>query len=50
MNSAEEALQFLHAGATVVQMCSTVHNKDFTVVLLEGAVHALCSGGGLLMP
>ena len=32
MDSAEVALQFLHAGATVVQVCSAVHNQDFTVV------------------
>lgn len=32
MDSAEAALQFLHAGATVVQVCSAIHNQDFTVV------------------
>ena len=32
VDSAEAALQFLHAGATVVQVCSAIHNQDFTVV------------------
>ena len=32
VDSAEAALQFLHAGATVVQVCSAIHNQDFTIV------------------
>lgn len=32
VDSAETALQFLYAGASVVQICSAVQNQDFTVV------------------
>ncbi|XP_064387125.1 dihydropyrimidine dehydrogenase [NADP(+)]-like [Halichondria panicea] len=32
VDSAESALQFLHCGASVVQVCSAVHNQDFTLV------------------
>lgn len=32
IDSAETALQFLHAGATVVQVGSAVQNQDFTVI------------------
>ncbi|XP_055341631.1 dihydropyrimidine dehydrogenase [NADP(+)]-like [Paramacrobiotus metropolitanus] len=32
IDSAESALQFLQAGANVVQICSAVQNQDFTVV------------------
>lgn len=32
IDSAEAALQFIHAGASVVQICSAVQNQDFTVV------------------
>ncbi|KJE90453.1 hypothetical protein CAOG_08545 [Capsaspora owczarzaki ATCC 30864] len=32
IDSADAALQFLHAGASVVQICSSVQNQDFTVV------------------
>jgi dihydropyrimidine dehydrogenase (NADP+) len=31
-DSAEAALQYLHCGAGVVQICSAVHNQEFTVV------------------
>eukprot|EP01135_Chromosphaera_perkinsii_P007593 Nk52_evm49s914 gene=Nk52_evmTU49s914 len=31
-DSGESALQFLHAGASAVQICSAVQNQDFTVV------------------
>jgi dihydropyrimidine dehydrogenase (NADP+) len=30
--SADTAVQFLHCGAGVVQICSAVHNQDFTVI------------------
>jgi dihydroorotate dehydrogenase len=30
--SAEHAIQFLHCGAGVVQICSAVQNQDLTVV------------------
>lgn len=32
IDSAESALQFLHCGASVVQICSAVQNQDFTVI------------------
>uniref|UniRef100_A0A673MLS6 Dihydropyrimidine dehydrogenase [NADP(+)] n=1 Tax=Sinocyclocheilus rhinocerous TaxID=307959 RepID=A0A673MLS6_9TELE len=32
IDSAESGLQFLHAGATVLQVCSAVQNQDFTVI------------------
>eukprot|EP00112_Aurelia_sp_Birch-Aquarium-sp1_P025242 Seg830.2 transcript_id=Seg830.2/GoldUCD/mRNA.D3Y31 product="Dihydropyrimidine dehydrogenase" protein_id=Seg830.2/GoldUCD/D3Y31 len=32
IDSAYSALQFLHAGASVVQICSAIQNQDFTVV------------------
>lgn len=32
VESAETTLQFLHCGASVVQVCSAVHNQDFTLV------------------
>jgi len=32
IDSAEAALQFLHAGSGVVQVCSAIQNQDFTVV------------------
>uniref|UniRef100_A0A7M5XK40 Dihydropyrimidine dehydrogenase [NADP(+)] n=1 Tax=Clytia hemisphaerica TaxID=252671 RepID=A0A7M5XK40_9CNID len=32
IDSADAALQFLHAGASVVQICSSVQNQDFTVI------------------
>ena len=32
VDSAEAAFQFLHAGATVVQVRSAIHNQKFTVV------------------
>lgn len=32
IESAETGLQFLHAGASVLQVCSAVQNQDFTVV------------------
>ena len=32
VESAETALQFLHYGATVVQVCSAIHNQDFTLM------------------
>jgi len=32
VDSGEVALQFLHAGATLVQVCSAIQNQDFTVV------------------
>ncbi|CAG7836839.1 unnamed protein product [Allacma fusca] len=32
IDSAETALQFLHCGASVVQICSAVQNQDFTVI------------------
>ncbi|KAG2393468.1 hypothetical protein C9374_006999 [Naegleria lovaniensis] len=31
-DSADVALQFIHAGASVVQICSSVQNQDFTVI------------------
>jgi len=32
IDSAEVAMQFLHAGAGVVQVCSAIQNQDFTVI------------------
>lgn len=32
IDSADVGLQFLHAGATVLQICSSVQNQDFTVI------------------
>jgi len=32
IDSADAALQFLHCGASVLQICSSVQNQDFTVV------------------
>ncbi|XP_067234865.1 dihydropyrimidine dehydrogenase [NADP(+)] isoform X6 [Chanodichthys erythropterus] len=32
IDSAESGLQFLHAGATVLQVCSAIQNQDFTVI------------------
>uniref|UniRef100_A0A671MFC4 Dihydropyrimidine dehydrogenase [NADP(+)] n=1 Tax=Sinocyclocheilus anshuiensis TaxID=1608454 RepID=A0A671MFC4_9TELE len=32
IDSAESGLQFLHAGAAVLQVCSAVQNQDFTVI------------------
>jgi dihydropyrimidine dehydrogenase (NADP+) len=32
VESAETAIQFLHCGAGVVQVCSAIHNQEFTVV------------------
>ncbi|XP_026468249.1 dihydropyrimidine dehydrogenase [NADP(+)]-like isoform X2 [Ctenocephalides felis] len=32
VDSADAALQFLHCGASVVQVCSAVQNQDFTVI------------------
>lgn len=32
IDSGESGLQFLHAGASVFQICSAVHNQDFTIV------------------
>jgi len=32
IDSADAALQFLHAGASVVQICSAVQNQDFTLI------------------
>ncbi|XP_057298871.1 dihydropyrimidine dehydrogenase [NADP(+)]-like [Hydractinia symbiolongicarpus] len=32
IDSADSALQFLHAGASVVQICSAVQNQDFTLI------------------
>lgn len=32
IESAETGLQFLHAGASVLQVCSAVQNQDFTVI------------------
>jgi len=32
IDSADSALQFLHAGAGVVQVCSAIQNQDFTVI------------------
>lgn len=32
IDSAESGLQFLHVGATVLQVCSAVQNQDFTVI------------------
>lgn len=31
-DSADVALQFLHCGASVVQICSSIQNQDFTVI------------------
>ncbi|XP_016060036.1 PREDICTED: dihydropyrimidine dehydrogenase [NADP(+)] [Miniopterus natalensis] len=32
IDSAESGLQFLHSGASVLQVCSAVQNQDFTVI------------------
>ncbi|XP_039195736.1 dihydropyrimidine dehydrogenase [NADP(+)] isoform X2 [Crotalus tigris] len=32
IDSAESALQFLHSGASVLQICSAVQNQDYTVI------------------
>ncbi|KNC55934.1 dihydropyrimidine dehydrogenase (NADP+) [Thecamonas trahens ATCC 50062] len=32
VESAETAMQYIHCGASVVQICSAVHNEDFTIV------------------
>ncbi|KAL4635100.1 dihydropyrimidine dehydrogenase NADP(+) [Arapaima gigas] len=32
IDSAEVGLQFLHAGASVLQVCSAIQNQDFTVI------------------
>ncbi|XP_042900300.2 dihydropyrimidine dehydrogenase [NADP(+)] [Parasteatoda tepidariorum] len=32
IDSADAGLQFLHAGATLLQVCSAVQNQDFTVI------------------
>ncbi|XP_020281435.1 dihydropyrimidine dehydrogenase [NADP(+)] isoform X2 [Pseudomyrmex gracilis] len=32
VDSADVALQFLHCGASVVQICSAIQNQDFTVI------------------
>jgi len=32
IDSADATLQFIHAGASTVQICSAVHNQEFTVV------------------
>lgn len=32
VDSADVALQFLHCGASVVQVCSAIHNQEFTLV------------------
>ena len=32
VDSADAALQFLHCGASVVQVCSAVHNQEFTII------------------
>ncbi|XP_030852787.1 dihydropyrimidine dehydrogenase [NADP(+)] [Strongylocentrotus purpuratus] len=32
IDSAESALQFLHAGASAVQVCSAIQNQDFTLI------------------
>ncbi|XP_076023805.1 dihydropyrimidine dehydrogenase [NADP(+)] isoform X1 [Genypterus blacodes] len=32
IDSAETGLQFLHAGASVLQVCSAIQNQDFTVI------------------
>jgi len=32
INSAETALQFIHAGACVVQVCGALQNQDFTII------------------
>ncbi|XP_048832545.1 dihydropyrimidine dehydrogenase a, tandem duplicate 1 [Brienomyrus brachyistius] len=32
IDSAEAGLQFLHAGASVLQVCSAIQNQDFTVI------------------
>jgi dihydropyrimidine dehydrogenase (NADP+) len=32
VDSGEVALQFLHAGATLIQICSSIQNQDFTVI------------------
>uniref|UniRef100_A0A3P8X8W9 Dihydropyrimidine dehydrogenase [NADP(+)] n=1 Tax=Esox lucius TaxID=8010 RepID=A0A3P8X8W9_ESOLU len=32
IDSAESGLQFLHAGASVLQVCSAVQNQDFTLI------------------
>lgn len=31
MDSADVALQFLQCGASVVQVCSAIHNQEFTL-------------------
>ncbi|KAM6454389.1 dihydropyrimidine dehydrogenase [NADP(+)] isoform 3-T3 [Liasis olivaceus] len=32
IDSAESGLQFLHSGATVLQVCSAIHNQDYTII------------------
>ena len=32
IDSADVALQFLHAGASLLQICSSVHNQEYTVI------------------
>ena len=32
VDSADSALEFLHCGARVVQVCSAIHNQEFTLV------------------
>ncbi|XP_064625248.1 dihydropyrimidine dehydrogenase [NADP(+)]-like [Lineus longissimus] len=32
IDSAEAGLQFLHAGASVLQVCSAIHNQEYTIV------------------
>lgn len=32
IDSAEAGLQYLHAGASVLQVCSAIHNQDFTLI------------------
>jgi dihydropyrimidine dehydrogenase (NADP+) len=32
VDSGEVAVQFLHAGATLIQICSAIQNQDFTVI------------------
>eukprot|EP00698_Gefionella_okellyi_P015562 TRINITY_DN4394_c0_g2_i1.p1 TRINITY_DN4394_c0_g2~~TRINITY_DN4394_c0_g2_i1.p1 ORF type:complete len:1025 (+),score=213.34 TRINITY_DN4394_c0_g2_i1:328-3402(+) len=32
IDSADAAIQFLHAGASTVQICSSIQNQDFTVI------------------
>ncbi|CAG0887949.1 unnamed protein product [Cyprideis torosa] len=38
IDSAEVGLQFIHAGASVLQICSAIQNQDFTII------DDLCSG------